>query len=343
MGDLAGNDRQDDSHRALRIAGARLPRRCRIQTVNHPLSSPQLQSRRGFIKTAGALCAGAVGGVRLGAANATSSSKPLVGCNIFGWSQYFQREGKNVNDHLDDVCAALRDAGYDYLEGSVDASVPENNARFGDRLRRHGLQPVCLYTGGHLHEAGNAQEIVQRLVEAAKVCQKAGFTLIDCNPDPIGREKTDEELATQAKALNELGQGLNDLGLKLGIHNHTPEMANHAREFHSNLRRTDPTLVGLCYDVHWVYRGGIQPSDCLRKYGDRIVSWHLRQSRHGVWWEDLSEGDVDYSAIAQFARDHRLHAPYTVELALEKGTGITRSATENHRRSREFVRRVFGA
>jgi hypothetical protein len=33
---------------------------------------------------------------------------------------------------------------------------------------------------------------------------------------------------------------------------------------------------------------------------------------------------------------------YSVELALEDGTKITRSAVENHRRSREFVRRVFG-
>jgi inosose dehydratase len=136
---------------------------------------------------------------------------------------------------------------------------------------------------------------------------------------------------------------LNGLGLRLGIHNHTPEMANHAREFHHIFRHTDPALVGLCYDVHWVYRGGVLVADCLKEYGARIVSWHLRQSRDGVWWEDLDTGDVDYAFVARYAKDHRLTAPYTIELALENGTKITRSVVENHRRGREFVRRTFGA
>jgi hypothetical protein len=61
-----------------------------------------------------------------------------------------------------------------------------------------------------------------------------------------------------------------------------------------------------------------------------------------VWWEDLDTGDVDYTAIARYAREHRLAPVYAVELALEAGTRITRSAVENHRRSRDFVRRVFG-
>ena len=57
--------------------------------------------------------------------------------------------------------------------------------------------------------------------------------------------------------------------------------------------------------------------------------------------EELDTGDVDYAAVARYAREHRLPRRFTVELALEEGTRITRSAVENHRRSREFVRRVF--
>lgn len=278
----------------------------------------------------------------------TAAAEPLrktipVGSNIYGWGQYYQRQGKNVNEHLDEVLSALRDAGYDYLEGFVDVNQPENNARFAERLRAKGLQPVCLYSGARLHEAGQSGAVVQKLLAAAKVMQQSGFTIIDSNPDPIGREKTDEELKNQAAALTELGQGLKQIGLRLGVHNHTPEMLNHAREFHFNLRQTDRAAVGLCYDVHWVFRGGLKPPEVLKEYGDRVVSFHLRQSRDGVWWEDLDQGDVDYEAVARFAREHALTAPYTVELAIEKGTKITRSVVENHQRCREFVRRVFGA
>jgi inosose dehydratase len=204
------------------------------------------------------------------------------------------------------------------------------------------LRPVSIYTGARLHEVGKGADIVHKLLEAAKVCQTAGFSVVDCNPDPIGREKTGEELATQAKALNEFGAGLKQLGMRLAVHNHMPEMASHAREFHHDLRQTDPQNVGLCYDVHWVFRGGIAPAEVLQEYGPRVASWHLRQSRDKIWWEDLDKGDIDYEAVAQYAKAHDLVAPYTVELAIEKGTKITRSVVENHQRSREYVRKVFG-
>lgn len=269
--------------------------------------------------------------------------QPLVGTQLYGWGQYYERDGKNLYDHLDEALSAIRDCGYDYAEGSVDAGTPENNAKFAGRLHSKGLKPVSLYTGGRLHETGTADQTVAKLLAAATICRQSGFSIINCNPDPIGRDKTDDELKTQAAALNRLGAGLKEIGLRLGIHHHTPEMRNGAREFHSNFRLTPPGVVGFCYDVHWVYRGGVQPMDCLKEYGERVVSWHLRQSREQIWWEDLAPGDIDYLAVAKFSQANRLAPFYTVELAIENGTKITRSVVENHRRSREYVKQTFGA
>jgi inosose dehydratase len=237
----------------------------------------------------------------------------------------------------------LRDCGYDYLENNLDTGRPEENGKFADQLKSHGLQPVSLYTGGRFHESDRAEEAVAKIIAAAKVSRQSGFSVLSCNPDPIGREKTDEELKIQVAALNELGQQLQAIGMALGIHHHMPEMANKAREFHYNFEHSKPEAIGFCYDVHWVWKGGVPPAEALAKYGSRVVTWHLRQSRNGIWWEDLDTGDIDYSAVAAFAKAKRLPRRFTVELALEKDTRITRSAVENHRRSREFVRRVFEA
>ena len=310
-------------------------------------TSNAIQSRREFLGSLSAWAAlGTVGGAGprralAGELVSAGARKTRVGSNIFGWGQYAQRDHKKLD--VAEVISALRDTGYDYLETFMDSAHPEENARFAEQLKAKGLQPVSLYTGARLHEAGQAGQVVAKLLAAAKVCRQAGFVVISCNPDPIGRQKTEAELKSQAAALEELGEGLNALGLKLGVHNHTPEMASHAREFHYNFRHTKPAAVGFCYDVHWVWKGGIQPLDALQEYGRRVVTWHLRQSRQGVWWEDLDTGDIDYAAIAQYARAHDLARRFTVELALEPGTAITRSAIENHRRSREFVRKVFGA
>jgi len=295
-------------------------------------------TRREFLRT---LAVGLTAAGTRTAPAAEAAPPPRVGSQLYGWGQYYQREGKNLNDHLDEVFSALRDAGYDFAEGFLDVANPEANLRFAERLRAKGLRPVTLYTGARLHDE-QAGEVVQRLLTAARACREAGFQVINCNPDPIGREKTEAELQRQVAALIELGRGLQALGLKLGIHHHTPELANQAREFHYNFQHSPPELVGFNIDTHWMYRGGLPPLEALRSYGARVVSWHLRQSRDGVWWEDLDTGDVDYTAIARYAREHRLAPVYAVELALEAGTRITRSAVENHRRSRDFVRRVFG-
>lgn len=308
-----------------------------------PLST--FVSRRGFLRTgSAAVAATALGPIASLAADkpAAPPSKPLVGSQIYGWGQYYQRDGQDLNAHLGDVMSALRDAGYDYLESNVDVGTPENNARFAEQLRAKGLQPVCLYTGARLHDE-KAGEVVGRILAAAKVCREAGFQVINCNADPIGREKTDAELQTQVAAMKQLGAGLRELGLRFGIHHHTPEMVNHAREFHSNFRNSAAGVVDWCFDVHWVFRGGLAPPTALGEYADRVVSWHLRQSRAGIWWEDLAPGEVDYTTMAAAARARGCARRYAVELALENGTKITRSVVENHRRSREFVRAVFGA
>lgn len=306
-------------------------------------------NRREFIAAAsGAAAAGAVSRLPLHGADSKEAppipkpTPPRAGSQLYGWGQYYQRDGKDLYAHLDDVFRALKDAGFDYAEGNLDLNTPANNARFADRLRKHGLQAVSLYTGGAMHVLGKASETAERIARAAQEAGKGGFGIINVNPDPIGRLKTEAELAIQAEALTELGTDLAALGMKLGIHHHTPELAEGGREFHSNFQKCPQDRVGFCYDVHWVYRGGIPPEQCLPQYGNRVVSWHLRQSRDQVWWEDLDSGDLDYAWVSRYATSNKLPAFYTVELALESGTKVTRSAVENHARSRQFVKRVMG-
>ncbi len=289
-----------------------------------------------------ALCVAASAALPFAASAAGLFEDAVVGSQIFGWGQYYQRDGKKVEEHFDDVFSALRDAGYDYAEANLNVGDPDANGKMAERMKKKGLKPVSLYTGGSFHLLGKALETAERITAAGKVCGKAGFKVIVCNPDPIGRDKTDAELAIQVSALKELSAELKKAGLALALHHHTPELKNKAHEFHYNFDQTQPSDLAFCIDTHWMYRGGVPPMDALRQYGNRVVSWHLRQSRDQVWWEDLDTGDIDYAEIAKYARQEGLPRRYSVELALEQGTRITRTVVENHRRSREFVRAQFG-
>jgi inosose dehydratase len=326
-----------------RIAPPHWPISRKMTSINDQRS----QNRREFLRcTAFSFSFAALGLTAFFKTRAAESSnkdtrKTLVGSNVYGWGQYAQRDHKSLD--IEEVLSALRDTGYDYLESYLNVARPDENGRFAEQLKAKGLQPVSLYVGATLHEADKASGVVKDILAASKVAREAGFRVLSCNADPIGREKTDEELKTQCAALTDLGEGLKALGMNLGVHHHMPEMANHAREFHFNFRHTKPEVVGWCYDVHWVWKGGLMPLEALKEYGDRVVTWHLRQSRKGIWWEDLDSGDIDYQVVAQYANEHHLARRFSVELALEPGTKITRSVVENHRRSRQFVRRVFEA
>ena len=160
---------------------------------------------------------------------AAPAEKTLVGSNVYGWGQYAQRDHKTLD--LEEVLSALRDTGYDYLESYLDVARPDENGRFARQLKAKGLQPVSLYTGARLHEPASAKEVVEKILAAARLSQQAGFRVLSCNADPIGREKTEQELANQASALSDLGAGLNSFGMKLGVHQHLPEMASHGGNF----------------------------------------------------------------------------------------------------------------
>ena len=75
--------------------------------------------------------------------------------------------------------------------------------------------------------------------------------------------------------------------------------------------------------------------------GSRIIDMNLRNSKNRIWSESLSDGDVNYRAVAAVARKAGYHGYLTVELAYEKGTDPSRTAEDNIRQSRLYTEEVF--
>lgn len=260
-----------------------------------------------------------------------------VSTQLFVWSQV--SHNKNIREILEE--AAL--AGYEAVETNLDVVSSEDRMKqFGNILNELSLKPSSFYSGGAFHEEDLAKLSVERILKNAEFAVGLSCHSITVNPDPIGREKTDDELKVQAEYLNRLGEGLKRKDLFLAIHNHTPEMNNNAREFRSYCDMTDPELVSVCLDVHWTYRAGIDPFLITEEYGSRIKALHIRNSANGIWSEALGDGDIDYRAYAKLLEKVNYNGWITVELAYEPRTEVTRSLVENARISREYVREVFG-
>src|SRR6476469_5776453 len=129
-------------------------------------------SRRSFIKVLAA-------STLPSALSIEPDRKGLVGTQLYGWGQYYQREGKNLNDHMDEVLSAVRDCGYDYAEGSLDVAHPEGNAAFAALLKSNHLTPVALYSGARLHLLPDASKAIDQITAAAKVAASNGFSIIN--------------------------------------------------------------------------------------------------------------------------------------------------------------------
>lgn len=268
---------------------------------------------------------------------------PVVAAQLYVWTQHYGKQKQRMEDQLDEVLAATKRAGYDAVQGWLSFfSTSESADKVAAQLKKHGLTMPAAYAGGVMHTREAGQAAIKQIVHQAKIGSAHGLKIVVHNPQPLPREKTVEELAILTENLNSLGEELGKLGVKLAIHSHDPEMRNGAREWYHMLRHTDPHKVGFCLDLHWVLRGKQDPYRLLEDAGKRVIDLHLRNSTDGVWSEDFGDGDIDHARVRKILAKSGYQGHYTVELAYEGKTKITRSLEENLRRSREYVRRALG-
>jgi len=277
-------------------------------------------------------------------AGASPRYHPVLSAQAYIWIQRFEAAKKSLSDGVEEMLAGFKTAGYsnvDLNDSFVDSKLREKTLGL---LKKYGLSMPTFYANSTMHEARMAEHSIKTIVELAQATREAGVRGIVTNPSPKPNQgrKSDGELATQARYLNQLGGELQKLGIRFMVHHHTPELLDNAREWRHQLANTDPNTVGCCVDVHWAYRGGQEPAAFVAEVGNRLESLHLRNSKGGVWMEDLNDGDVDYHKVAEHLRETGYNGYLVVELAYEKGTTITRSLEEDLKASRLYTEKVFG-
>jgi sugar phosphate isomerase/epimerase len=291
--------------------------------------------RRTFLTT---LAAAAAGGAKPGYA-------PIFAGQAYVFSQFYAREKQKLEDHFEDVFQAFQAAGYSTLELTSDFFAPVWVERTAGLLKRHKLKVPVVYNGGELHTEAGAEKTIAATAELARRVKKVAGALdaINVNPNPLPKKapKTDAQLKVQAASLNRLAAELKREGVRLMLHQHDAEMADGAREWRSMLANTDAASVLVCLDTHWVYRGGQDVMSLLAEAAPRLAALHLRNSRGGVWLEELADGDVDYRAVAAFLKRTGFRGYAVVELAWDPQTEITRPLEADLRRSLQYAKSVF--
>ncbi len=276
----------------------------------------------------------------LGQGRATPSPLSVEG---YIYIQQQARLKQTLAEGIDTFFDTVRDAGFQRIELSDPFMTPDLRSRVLDGLATRGLSMPSIYVGGAMHEERLADDTIARSIDIAKACRAVGCRAIVGNPSPkaASAEKTDDELAVQARMLDRMGAALGEIGVEYWVHNHTPEMRSQAREWWHMLRNTDPRRVRVALDIDWVHQGDQDPLALLRAAGSRVASLHLRSSIRKRWQETFGDGDVDYRPVASELKTMRINPLLVVELAYHPETVVSRPLLDNLRMGREYAERVF--
>ena len=269
---------------------------------------------------------------------------PRLACSCYVFEQDYAKRNQKATDHIDDVFETCNQAGYHALELMSGYFPPDASDRTLALLVQHNLTMPIVYIGGPMHD-GRAQATIDAALALAgrvKPHKHVEAMSFNCDPKPDHSARTDAELQVEAQAIERLGAALKAEGLRLLVHQHAPEMADHSREWRYFVSHTTAENVGLCLDTHWVFRGGDDVMTILGEAGPRLGDMHLRNSSSGVWLEDLADGDIDYYAVAGELRKLNYRGWLSVELAWNPTTQITRPLVDDLRLSRQYAQRVFG-
>ena len=286
------------------------------------------------------------------AAEAESGGLP-ISTNTYPWRTHARRsnEGDRYSPTSLETMRAIRDANLTAFEPIVDS--PQQLVGMAEKMAECSLSMPTIYVNSVLHDAGRVDASIENVLETAAAAHDLGTRICVTNPSPIrwggDEDKDDDQLRLQAKSLDRLGEGLANLGVTLAYHNHDAELRQGGREFHHMLTATDPDVVKLCFDSHWIFRGcgdsELAVMDAIAHYGPRTVELHLRQSTEGIYDEKFSlQGDLNYVAIAASLASVADNPIMVLEQAVEPGTPQTLAAVAAHRASvlpAETLRRQF--
>jgi sugar phosphate isomerase/epimerase len=213
--------------------------------------------------------------------------------------------------------------------------------RITELSEKHKLPVIGTSFGGNMWDRDQHKAVLQDaklvITRLARVGGRTLGTSVGRAPEP----KTPDQLDAQADCLRQMMKICDANGVVLNLHNHTYEVENDMHDLKGTLKRIPEVKLGP--DINWLIRGGVEPVEFIKKYGDKIVFLHLRdQHADGTWSEALGEGDTNFKAIAQALDEMHFSGDVVIELAHEKDFQLTRPLKDTLKKSRQFVNKVFG-
>jgi sugar phosphate isomerase/epimerase len=250
-------------------------------------------SRRAFLKTSGALAAGAYLAPKH--LNAASLHTP-IGLQLYSVRALLPKD-------FDGTLHRLSAEGYKVVEAA--GYFNKTAAEWKHSMDAAGLR--CVSTHHPL------ADLKAKLNELTEYGHAIGLQYMICSwvgmhRDPSKKgELTLDDWRWAADQFNEIGAKVKAAGMQFGYHNHTIEFGREDGVvfFDELLKRTDPKVVVFEMDCGWVVAGGADPAHYLSQSPERFPMLHVKdlvKDPDGKWKNVvMGKGTIDYHPIFKAA------------------------------------------
>ena len=266
------------------------------------------------------------------------------------------------------VLDEIQEAGYVGTELGPYGYLPFDIPKLRDDLERRGLTLTSAFTIFNFL-AGKADETVYReALETAQVLSAMGcqyivlsdvLFVVDNRAARAGRIRREDSLGDAewdraAENVDAFARIVyEEFGMKSAAHPHVGGYLETDFEIDALLERTDPDLVGLCFDMAHISYGGGDPVAVLDKWRDRTWYLHIKEcngevrdeviGRGGDYYDgvssgvfpELGQGTIDWQGINRILHEIDFDGWGTVEQDILPGIGI--DALESAKRNRAFL------
>ena len=295
------------------------------------------QSRRQFLRASSALSSAFLFNDLL--TGCSGSDQVRVNGHLWIYASKFPPDW-DASPVLEQVFSDFKYAGIEGLE------VMEVNLRHADAvshfralIEKYDLPVTGTSYGADMWDRSQQQKILEDVELVVERLSQLGGKNFGITVGNARRIKTEEELDAQAEVLKGILKICHGRDVLPNMHNHTFEVENALHDLKGTVSRVPDLKLGP--DLNWLIRGGVDPVSFIRTYGDKIVYLHIRDQRDdGLWTEYVGEGVTDFHAIAGALEEVGFDGEAAIELASDEPP--KNPMRENWKKSREFVREVFG-
>ena len=188
----------------------------------------------------------------------------------------------------------VTELGYNYIEISQIPMTEENVSEIKRAAEDFNIKIAAMTAALEAFPGMNMENLTDDFDKIVKDCKTLNCNYLRIGILPFHCMGNMTKIIDFTKKMNEVAERLLKEGIHLYYHNHHIEFEKYDGKLILDIMKDHADKIGFEIDVHWVYRGGIDPVKLLEDYSGKVALVHLKDYRIGPFdikaLEFLKEG-----------------------------------------------------